>query len=502
MATLQDVTDRLIAEGQLNRNSGTNSIKSMKELLAEQIMLSKDIRLHIEGVGELQKGLAPKDNKDDDTGKGDKEEEKRDEDKKDEGLLAALSKIGADFKQSIKKDKTANTGIVKLLTAGVLASAVLFVTNNWDTIVEGFEAIKEPLMKLGVAVWNIAMDVMPFILDNFETIAYTLGGLFVAMKAYQGIVLMQKAWVAGKLAFTALRVAMIGLNTAVMGYAAALAPMLVAAAPFIAIAAGIALVIYGIVEAFQEAMAIFEQTGSFSLVLTEGLSTFLSTILGFIPDLMLGLLSWIAGALGFEKAADWLSDFSVTDLLRNGISTVFDTMKIFFMKAINGVIGFINGALDWVPGVGPNTIRKLNVRSAERDIATKNAFVQGKRDIAQKEKTAKRTEEREVEAKQTKVEAIEKEERSAVWEARKMSTDGKSPIGAVNTRETTTQKLTSETSEKQLIELQQKAAAGGGGSTVVAAPTSNSNYVTNTSNAIMDNNLSSTDRFSNYSYGA
>lgn len=500
MATLQDVTDRLTAEGQLNRNSGTHSIKSMKELLAEQIMLSKDIRLQIEGVGELQSGLAPKDGEG--GGKGDKEEDKRDEDKKDEGLLAALSKIGADFKQSIKKDKTENAGIVKLLTAGVLASAVLFVANNWDTIVEGFEAIKEPLIKLGTSVWNIAMDILPFILDNFETIAYTLGGLFVAMKAYQGFVLMQKVWAAGKLAFAALRLSMIGLNTTVMGYASALAPMLVAAAPFIAIAAGIALVINGIVEAFQEAKAIFEETGNMSLVLTEGLSTFLSTILGFIPDLMIGLLSWISGALGFAEAADWLSDLSVTDLLRDGISTVFDTMKIFFMKAINGVIGFINAALDWLPFFGPKTIPKLDVWGAERDIAKKNAFVQGKRDIAQAEKTAKRTKEREVEAKQTKVEAIQKEERSAVWEARKISTDTASPIGAVNTRETTTQKLTSETREKQMVELQQKAAAAGGGSTVVSAPTSNTSNVTNTSNAIMDNNLSSTDRFNNYNYGA
>lgn len=170
------------------------------------------------------------------------------------------------------------------------------------------------------------------------------------------------------------------------------------------------------------------------------------------------------------------------------------------MKAINGVIGFINAALDWVPYVGPNTIPKLDVSSAERDIAKKNAFVQGKRDIEQAEKTAKRTEEREIEAKQTKVEAIQKEARSAVWEARKMSTDTASPIGAVNTRVSTTQKLTSETNEKQMIELQQKAAASGT-STMVSAPTSNTSNVTNTSNAIMDNNLSSIDRFSNYNYG-
>ena len=68
MNTLKDVIDRLKVEGMLTRNSGTHSIKSMKELLTQNIEASLEISSQLKEMGAVVPQLAQSEG---DTNKGD-----------------------------------------------------------------------------------------------------------------------------------------------------------------------------------------------------------------------------------------------------------------------------------------------------------------------------------------------------------------------------------------------------------------------------------------------
>jgi hypothetical protein len=165
------------------------------------------------------------------------------------------------------------------------------------------------------------------------------------------------------------------------GAAASLAPVLIAAAPIIAAGAAIGLVLFGMKKAFDDMQATFADTGSIGLTITEGLSTLFATIVGFVPDLLKSATSWILGKLGFEDAAESLDSFSITDFIQNGISGIFDNLRILFMKAINGIIGIVNSTLDWIPGFGAETI------SPAFDIAAEEAMIL-KKNVAKEDRRA------------------------------------------------------------------------------------------------------------------
>jgi len=254
---------------------------------------------------------------------------------------------------------------------------------------------------------EVADVAVPFLLDNFDVIAKTLAVTWLALKVWKGLQLMATAVTALKAGFLAVQAATLAAGTrmkklgatmrasalgaglvaawggitagaiafkgALIAAGAAIAPILVAAAPIVAIAAGIALVLYGIKEAFDEARAVFEETGSVSMAITEGLSKLFATIVGFVPDLLKSATSWVLGKLGFDEAAEALDSFSITDFIQNGISNIFSRMRILFMKAVNGIVTVVNGLLDWIPGFGPKTIDPVfNIAQEEFKIAESN----------------------------------------------------------------------------------------------------------------------------------
>ncbi len=167
--------------------------------------------------------------------------------------------------------------------------------------------------------------------------------------------------------------AMSAVGAAIAAQGAALMPALIAAAPFVAIAAGVALALYGLKEAFDQMRQTFKETGSVSLAITEGLSALFGTIVGFVPDLLKSATSWILGKLGFDEAAEALDSFSISDFLQNGLSSIFDNMRIVFMKAVNGIVGIVNSALDFLPMFGPNTISSpFDIEKEKDKILDKN----------------------------------------------------------------------------------------------------------------------------------
>ena len=167
--------------------------------------------------------------------------------------------------------------------------------------------------------------------------------------------------------------AMSAVGAAIAAQGAALMPALIAAAPFVAIAAGVALALYGLKEAFDQMRQTFKETGSVSLAITEGLSALFGTIVGFVPDLLKSATSWILGKLGFDEAAETLDSFSISDFLQNGLSSIFDNIRLLFMKAVNGIVGVVNSALDFIPGFGANTIESpFDIKKETDKILDKN----------------------------------------------------------------------------------------------------------------------------------
>ena len=506
MSTLKDVIDRLKEEGQLTRNSGTNSIKSMKELLTQNIEASLEISSQLKEMGAVVPQLAQSQGV---TGEGDAIEAKIDADQQNKSILSALKDIGSALfgisdEQKKKSESGGIAGFFKnLLFGGAIAGAIQLVVENWDYITEVFQTKILPTLKeLGSTVAEIGKAVIPFIIDNFDTIAKTMlgmwvfGKIFTAIKAIQaGLALLNfnllksaaamalasgKALVSSVAGF-AMRMGVMAVQIGAAGAAmlAGMAPLAIAAAPFVAAAAGVALVLYSLTKAIDDAKAIFADTGSIGLALTEGLSTLVATIAGFVPDLLKDAVSWIARKLGFDEAADAMDDFSITDWLQDGVAGIFDSLRITFMKAINGVIDYVNGALDWVPGFGPETIAKpFDIASEEKLIETKN---EGK---------------------------LQRREEEARKEEEKLTVVEKPPVPAQQAEAVTTTPIERGESpnqgalvvEQQALQQQQAQAAVAQAAMASAppminAPTSNNTNVSNVSNAIMDINIPSIDFF-------
>jgi len=252
---------------------------------------------------------------------------------------------------------------IKLLMDAITAMKAGFVLMK-SSVLTTATSLKSGAISLKSSAGRLATRVKGFVIAMAST-AVSL--------AKSGAALARSA--GGKLVKIARVVAtsVMALGPMLMGVGASLGPVLVAAAPIIAIGAAIALVMYGLYEAFNEMQAVFEDTGSVGLAVTEGLSKLHATIVGFVPDLLKSAVSWVARKLGFDEAADALDSFSITDFIQNGIATIFDNMRIIFMKAINGVIGIVNAALDWIPGFGAETIKPaFDIEKEEALIDEKN----------------------------------------------------------------------------------------------------------------------------------
>jgi len=268
--------------------------------------------------------------------------------------------------------------VFKILNKAVQTYRMFLATNYAGSMVGHF---KDMMKNLGKTLMrpikflvNIAKAFKVFMLTTFVPgITQSLSGM---MKNLGGKIMKTlKVLVGLSRVFSVFMLATFvpGMIAGFSGIIASITPILVALAPIIAIGAAIALVLYGLYEGFNEMRAVFEDTGSVGLAVTEGLSKLFATIVGFVPSLLKSALSWVAGKLGFDEAAKALDSFSITDFIQNGIANIFDGMRIIFMKAINGVIGIVNAALDWIPGFGAETIKPaFDIEKEEALIDEKN----------------------------------------------------------------------------------------------------------------------------------
>ena len=73
-----------------------------------------------------------------------------------------------------------------------------------------------------------------------------------------------------------------------------------------------------------------------------GLSKLIGNLIGIPLDLLKSGVSFIVGMLGFDQAEKVLDSFSFTDLIKNGISGLFN----FFSKAVDYIVGIFTGDTD------------------------------------------------------------------------------------------------------------------------------------------------------------
>lgn len=280
--------------------------------------------------------------------------------------------------QNQKKDKKPSS--LKLpkfsLTGAALGALAVLVFQYWDQVSAAFQKIQPLLASMASGLMEIAGVIIPFLLDNIDIIAGGILGVYVAMKAWQGI-----SWLSG--AVTSLTTGLgslsgkintlsdnlrgantnlgddpggnarrrsqgigsklkdlgksfAGLGVAIAGLGTAIAPILVPVAVAVGIALAIANTLRGIVIAFDDALAAFEETGSIAEAIQVGISSLFANIVGFPLNLVKDLISWGARTLGFEQFANQLDSFDFVESLKTQLNSL---LKWFYNPEEGTILG-------------------------------------------------------------------------------------------------------------------------------------------------------------------
>jgi len=149
-----------------------------------------------------------------------------------------------------------------------------------------------------------------------------------------------------RLAFLAVQAFMLtSMLPAIIAMMSTAAAFMVPLLPFIAIgvaiAAAIALVIGGLMAAFDDFQKTLEETGSITEALKVGVAKFMGFILGFIPGLVLDLVSWVAGLFGFDDFAKQVDSIDPIQFIADAFKGLFDTIEAWVMKLFKDPLGAI-----------------------------------------------------------------------------------------------------------------------------------------------------------------
>ena len=281
-------------------------------------------------------------------------------------LLQKISSGIMGLKDAAKeKLKAAGKGFMTLvkgtLFAGALIAFGLFVQSDmFKTIIDN---LGEILIGLGVVVGLFA---------TFKIIKF-IGAITTALKAIKAFYIAQKlaltktylpalsGMVSSMLAtgktmartaaqFLMMKIkALVAFLPAVTAMAASFGAMMIPLLPIIAIVAGIAVVILALKSAFTDFQKTLEETGSVGEALKVGIAKFMGFILGFIPDLVLKLVGFVAGLFGFDDFKAKVGKLDPIQFIADGIKSLFDAIGNFFSDIFNfDYTGFLKG----IPGVG------------------------------------------------------------------------------------------------------------------------------------------------------
>ena len=281
-------------------------------------------------------------------------------------LLQKISSGIMGLKENAKeKLKGVGKGFMALvkgtLFAGALIAFGLFVQSPmFKTIIDN---LGEILIGLGVVVGLFA---------TFKIIKF-IGAITTALKAIKAFYIAQKlaltktylpalsGMVSSMLAtgktmartaaqFLMMKIkALVAFLPAVTAMAASFGAMMIPLLPIIAIVAGIAVVILALKSAFTDFQKTLEETGSVGEALKVGIAKFMGFILGFIPDLVLKLVGFVAGLFGFDDFKAKVGKLDPIQFIADGIKSLFDAIGKFFSDIFTfDYKSFLKG----IPGVG------------------------------------------------------------------------------------------------------------------------------------------------------
>ena len=162
--------------------------------------------------------------------------------------------------------------------------------------------------------------------DMLETDSSSLGGSFLLPLLNLARIVKNFAGILGAVAAGFLAVKTFFSATLLPAVTALMVPLL----PIIAIVAAISLALWSLWEAFSDAQDTFEETGSITEALKVGISKFFGTLIGFIPDLVLKLVGWVAGLFGFDDFKKKVQTINVTQWIADTIKGLFDDIHKWF----------------------------------------------------------------------------------------------------------------------------------------------------------------------------
>ena len=350
-------------------NAQKQVLETMKESIEAQGGIAEDNKKYQEETKNLQiqeidarlnsGGLA----------KGKEEELKKERDQLNKNNLTLLEKISSGImglKENAKeKLKGAGKGFMALvkgtLFAGALIAFGLFVQSPmFKTIIDNLDKI---LIGLGVVVGLFAIFKIIKFIVAITTALKAIKAFYIAQKLALTKTYLPplKAMVSSMLAtgktmartaaqFLMMKIkALVAFLPAVTAMAASFGAMIIPLLPIIAIAAGIAVVILALKSAFTDFQKTLEETGSVGEALKVGIAKFMGFILGFIPDLVLKLVGFVAGLFGFDDFKAKVGKLDPIQFIADGIKSLFDAIGNFFSDIFNfDYTGFLKG----IPGVG------------------------------------------------------------------------------------------------------------------------------------------------------
>jgi len=307
--------DALKEEMEATRSQGSLDAYKSQELLDKQIEAQKFAALSPAEQKEANEDGAAED------------------DKQSKFMQKISGGIGWLVDSGKKVGKAAALGAVAFLSTlaigGLLIALGEFLQS--DTFKKLTKFISEVIMPKLMEFWE-------FVKDNWVEIGIVIASFLAAF------VIVKAAMLGAKIVKT---IQLIGIAfTAVKAFFAstmlpAITGMMVPLLPFIAIAAAIGVVLYALKKAFEDFCKTLNETGSIGEALKVGVAKFIGTIVGFVPMLVLKLVSWVAGLFGFDDFAKKVDAIDPIQYIADTFKGLFDSIEAWVMKLFKDPLGAI-----------------------------------------------------------------------------------------------------------------------------------------------------------------
>ena len=264
------------------------------------------------------------------------------------GAVGGLFEIG---KKGLKTVALGGLAILSTLAIGAFVIALGKFLQS-DTFKKITKFIQEKIIPKLMEFWE-------FLKDNWKEIGVLLAGVLAGFVAFKVLLIGAKiVGIIKKLGVAFLAVKAFFASTLLPPITALMVPLL----PIIAAVAAISLVIYSLWEAFDDAKRVFEETGSIGEALKAGISKFMGTLLGFIPSIVLKLVSWVAGLFGFDDFKERVDAIDPIDFITKHISAmitkIVDFVKLLFSDPIAAIKELVTGYIDVITDFAGFVYRK------------------------------------------------------------------------------------------------------------------------------------------------